>query len=91
MSYLPDEYASRMGIDCEHIASLLRGVAIKVGSGTLVRLYDEPSDWSENNDEVSRVIEQTENMFSKRNVIIPTGLSFRESRSEAADLSGKWP
>lgn len=92
LNYFSDAYRDSMEIDPADLAQKLGGTVSTAPCGTILQLYDQPTDWRERNEDVCHVIDETDNLFSKRDVEFPTGITQKEYITTDASLfSRAWP
>lgn len=91
LNYISDEYAVERGVVCEEIAAELGGCTRRLLRGTLVQLYDSPTDWKDHDAAVCRVIDRTPGIFSRREFPIPASLPMGKDRELSRKLSELFP
>lgn len=92
LNYFSDDYRNDKGMEVGDIAEELGGTVLTTPGGTILQLYNGPADWRERNDAVCRIIDETPNVFSKRDVEFPTGVTRMEYiHGDASNFEDPWP
>ena len=91
LNYFSLAYLRRMIIDLDGIGVDCDGTLVKMENGVLLRLYNKPTEWERCKAVVSALIDRLPNVFSIRDVEIPSGLYRKDSLSPEASPAQTWP
>lgn len=91
ISYYSNAFATKHGLDPARLAVVLAGTHVKLDSGAILQIYDEPSTWESKNDRVEAVLREDARFFYRGRVDLPTEVFYRETNVVLGRIHEEWP